>query len=89
MTPPRTKRWRLKEVPDAAAESALTTDRCPLSLARVLAQRGIRDPKEAARFFRPRIEQLHDPLSMADMLKAEARIEHALGAGERIMVYGD
>ncbi|MBK8339317.1 MAG: single-stranded-DNA-specific exonuclease RecJ [Flavobacteriales bacterium] len=89
MTPPRTKRWRLKEVPDAAAESALTTDRCPASLARVLAQRGVRDPKEAARFFRPHIEQLHDPFLMADMLEAVERIERALGEGERIMVYGD
>ncbi len=45
--------------------------------------------EEARRFFRPSLEHLHDPFLMKDMEKAVERIERALRAKERIMVYGD
>jgi single-stranded-DNA-specific exonuclease len=64
-------------------------DRCPEPAARLLAQRGIRDPQQASRFFRPRLEDLHDPFLRAGMRDAVERIERALGDHERIMVYGD
>ncbi|MCB0794224.1 MAG: DHH family phosphoesterase, partial [Flavobacteriales bacterium] len=83
------KRWRMRPDPDAAAVAALTHDRCPEPLARLLVQRGITAPEQASLFFRPTVEQLHDPMEMADMDKAVERIERALGDGERIMVYGD
>ncbi len=62
---------------------------CPETIAKLLVQRGIEDPGEAKLFFHPSEEQLHDPFLMRDMDKAIARIESALGEGERIMVYGD
>jgi single-stranded-DNA-specific exonuclease len=85
----KNKRWRLKPEPEAENVRALTSDRCPPELARLLVQRGIRTPAEASAYFRPRIEQLHDPFLMKDMDRAVERIERALGDGERIMVYGD
>ncbi len=57
--------------------------------ARLLVQRGIADPETASIFFRPKLDQLHDPFLMADMQAAVERIERALGENERIMVYGD
>ena len=83
------KRWRMRPAPEAAAVQILTHDRCPSVAAHLLAQRGITTPQEASIYFRPNLGQLHDPFLMRDMDKAVARIEHALGEGERIMVYGD
>jgi len=89
MSGPPPKRWRLKPVPDGSVVQGLTYDRCPRTAAVLLAQRGIADPKAAARFFRPSFEQLHDPFLMAGMSEAVERIERALGDNERIMIYGD
>ncbi|MFN3874645.1 MAG: single-stranded-DNA-specific exonuclease RecJ, partial [Flavobacteriales bacterium] len=83
------KRWRLKPTPDPAAVRELTYERCPEPAAIILAQRGITDKRMAAHFFRPRLEDLHDPFLMAGMRQALERIERAIGEQERIMVYGD
>ncbi|MDE7426245.1 MAG: single-stranded-DNA-specific exonuclease RecJ [Muribaculaceae bacterium] len=55
----------------------------------LLVQRGIRSVAEAERFFHPSLRDLHDPFSMPDMDKAVERLNQAMGAKERIMVYGD
>jgi len=89
MSEPVKKRWRLKAPADPVAVNALVYDRCPETAARLLAQRGIADPRTASSFFRPSLEKLHDPFLMAGMLAAVERIERALGENERIMVYGD
>ncbi|MBC7922634.1 MAG: single-stranded-DNA-specific exonuclease RecJ [Ferruginibacter sp.] len=60
-----------------------------LTLAALLFQRGIRTYEEARHFFRPSLEHLHDPFLMKDMDRAVARLDQALRAGERILVYGD
>src|SRR5690606_19009377 len=52
-------------------------------------QRGIKTFEQAKKFFRPSLEDLHDPFLMKDMNKAVERIERAVAAGENIMVYGD
>ena len=67
----------------------MVNDRCPPVAAALLVQRGLQDPASASIYFRPSLEQLHDPFLMADMLVAVERIERALGENERIMVYGD
>jgi single-stranded-DNA-specific exonuclease len=89
MTHPVQKRWQMKPEADESTVSILAHDRCPELAARILVQRGITDPETASRFFRPSLDQLHDPFLMADMLQAVERIERALGENERIMVYGD
>lgn len=55
----------------------------------LLAQRGIRSVEEARKFFHPSLADLHDPFLMPGMDKAVARLNKAMGAKERIMVYGD
>lgn len=83
------KRWRLKPQADERIVEDLAHERCPHTAARILVQRGIGDPAEASVFFRPSLDQLHDPFLMAGMEQAVERIQRALGDGERIMVYGD
>ncbi len=61
---------------------------CP-PISRLLVQRGITSVEEAEHFFHPSLKDLHDPFLMPDMDKAVARLNKAMGAKERIMVYGD
>lgn len=59
------------------------------TLAQLLLQRGIQTPADATKFFKPRLEDLHDPFLMADMEKAVERLTKAVHRKERILVYGD
>ncbi len=61
---------------------------CP-SICRLLAQRGIKSADDAQKFFNPSLDDLHDPFLMRDMKKAVERLNHAIGAKEKIMIYGD
>lgn len=58
-------------------------------IARLLVQRGIKTREQVREFFYPSLSQLHDPFLMRDMDKAVGRLNDALGAKEKIMVYGD
>jgi single-stranded-DNA-specific exonuclease len=55
----------------------------------LLLQRGIDTYEAAKNFFRPSLEDLHDPYLMKDMDKAVERIEKAITNEENILVYGD
>lgn len=58
-------------------------------LGKLLVERGITNPQEAKKFFRPQLPDLHDPFLMKDMDIAVERLNKAMGKKERIMVYGD
>ena len=83
-------RWTLKPKPEAhkikALQEALKIEE---QVASLLVQRGIESYDEAKKFFRPSLEDLHNPFLMKDMDKAVERIETALLEGENILVYGD
>lgn len=84
------KRWILRkdyelETVDRLAE-ALGVDKI---IATLLVERGVTTFEEARCFFRPSLDQLHDPFRMKDMDRAIARINEAVRRHERIMVYGD
>ena len=55
----------------------------------LLVQRGITTIEAAEKFFHPSLRDLHDPFLMPDMDKAVERLNRAMGAKERILVYGD
>ena len=61
---------------------------CP-SIARLLVQRGMKSEAEVRAFFSPSLSQMPDPFLMKDMDKAVGRLNKALGAKEKIMIYGD
>jgi single-stranded-DNA-specific exonuclease len=58
-------------------------------VARLLCQRGLGDPDDAARFLRPSLDQLHDPMALADMRVAIDRILGAVARRERLAIHGD
>ena len=58
-------------------------------LAELLVQRGVHTFEQARSFFRPSLENLHDPFLMKDMDKAVERVHQAVSTGEKILVYGD
>ena len=83
-------RWTLKAQPEQHKIDHLS-DALQVSplISRILLQRGIETYDEAREFFRPSLEDLHDPFLMEDMDVAVARIQKALDAKENILVYGD
>lgn len=58
-------------------------------LCKLLLERGIKTAAAAKRFFRPQLNELHDPFLMKDMDVAVERLNKAMGRKERILVYGD
>ncbi len=58
-------------------------------LAQLLIQRGITSFDEARSFFRPDLDNLHDPFLMKDMDLAVERLTKALRRNEKILIYGD
>jgi len=58
-------------------------------VATLLVQRGIETFEQARQFFRPTLNDLHNPYLMKDMDKAVERIELAIENGENILVFGD
>lgn len=83
-------RWTLKPKPDPEKAKHLSKVlNVPLSIASLLVQRGIETFEDAKKFFRPTLEDLHDPYLMKDMDKAVERIEKAISGQENILIFGD
>lgn len=59
------------------------------ALSNMLIQRGIDEYKKAEHFFKPQLEDLHDPFLMKNMQKAVERLEKAVENEERVLIYGD
>ena len=56
---------------------------------RLLCIRGLGTLDEARRFLSPRLDDLHDPLALADMSRAVDRILAAIASRDRIAIHGD
>jgi len=61
----------------------------PEIIASILVSRGITDYESAKTFFRPSLQQLHNPFLMHDMEKAVSRVVSANERKEKILVFGD
>ncbi len=59
------------------------------SIMTLLIQRGINTPEAVKKYFRPQLNDLHDPFLMRDMDKAVMRLNQAIGRKENILIYGD
>ncbi|MBR9977924.1 MAG: single-stranded-DNA-specific exonuclease RecJ [Bacteroidetes bacterium] len=83
-------RWSIRAPGDPAKVRRLVEEiHVPQIIASILISRGIEDYETAKTFFRPSLEQLHNPFLMHDMEKAVSRIVSAKDAKEKILVYGD
>lgn len=83
-------RWTYKPKPEKEKITTLAQElSVDKTIAKVLLQRGISSFKSAKKYFRPSIEDLHDPFMMKDMDLAINRIEQAIACNENILVFGD
>ncbi|PKH49667.1 single-stranded-DNA-specific exonuclease RecJ [Tenacibaculum sp. Bg11-29] len=83
-------RWTLKQEPDSIKVNQLAKELAiEKTLAKILVQRNIDSFDKAKQFFRPSLEDLHDPFLMKDMDIAVQRIESAIANNENILVFGD
>ena len=84
------KIWKLREGADAENVRQLSSELgVDPVLAELLVQRDVRTFEQARSFFRPNLNDLHDPFLMQDMDKAVERLRQAIVTGEKILVYGD
>ncbi len=83
-------RWTLLSKPEKEQVQKLQNElNVDEIIATLLIQRGITTYDEAKTFFRPSLNDLHNPYLMKDMDKAVARIEKAIANEENILVFGD
>lgn len=83
-------RWTLRPKPKPAQVEALSKQLgVSEAIAALLLQRDIDSFDKAKHFFRPSLDDLHDPYLMKDMHAAVDRIQQAIARDERILVYGD
>ena len=83
-------RWTLKTATNLSLVDELSE---VLSIDKVLSslliQRGVQTFDQAKKFFRPSLDDLHDPFLLKDMDIAVSRIEKAIANNENILIYGD
>ncbi|MFT6796208.1 MAG: single-stranded-DNA-specific exonuclease [Maribacter sp.] len=83
-------RWTIKPKPETEQINQLAKVlKVDVLVAQLLLQRGISTYEEAKDFFRPQLEDLHDPFLMMDMDIAVSRIETAIANNENILIFGD
>lgn len=85
-----TTRWRIPEndAPEIQANLIKELGIHPV-LARILANRSIKNPADAKKFFSPSLSDLHSPFLMKDMHTGVERVIRAINGKERITIYGD
>lgn len=83
------KRWTLIPADEEAVSRLQEALRIHPALCRVLVQRGITSFDEAKTFFRPSLDDLHNPFLMKNMDRAVNRVLAALRSEEKILLYGD
>ena len=81
-------RWVFNEEVDEEAVAQLSTEiNVNRTIAKILIQREITTYDEAKNYFRPSLDQLHDPFLMGDMDKALGRIQKAITNNEKILIH--
>lgn len=82
--------WKILSCPDEFSQQVLIDDlNINPALAKVLVLREIDSFRKARQFFKPSLEDLHDPYLLTGMRDAVKRVIKALTENEKIMIYGD
>ncbi|MGD1044523.1 MAG: single-stranded-DNA-specific exonuclease RecJ [Bacteroidota bacterium] len=95
MSPIREYRWTLRRdtslMPEITQTAQSLSQELSISpiLTEILVSRGIDTFEKARTFFRPSMEDLHDPFIMNHMDAAVKRISLAISTNEHIVVFGD
>jgi single-stranded-DNA-specific exonuclease len=81
--------WVLPDLDAREIDALSAAMRVGRPAAQVLLHRGLADAAAARRFLSPSLDDLYDPLTLRDMPQAVDRLRKAIGAGEKILIYGD
>ncbi len=82
--------WKILNCSDEFSQQVLVDDlNINPALARILVLREIDSYRKARQFFRPTLDDLHDPYLLNGMRDAVKRIIKALTENQKIMIYGD
>ena len=82
--------WKVEPNGDKSIIDSLSNElKVDTIISSMLVRRGITNYSQAKIFFRPSLNQLHDPFLMKDMNIAVERILSAIEKKESIMIYGD
>ena len=83
------KRWTILTADEEKIKELQSQLKIHPALCKILIQRGIENFDAAKKYFRPSLDELHDPWLMKDMDKAVMRITEAITNDEKILIYGD
>jgi single-stranded-DNA-specific exonuclease len=84
------KRWLLQQINDTASVNRLMEElNIDRKIAEMLVLRAVTNFDDAKKFFRPNLNDLHDPFLMKDIDLAVERLSKAIQQNENILVYGD
>ena len=83
------KRWNIHPAEPSVVQHLQEVLKIHPIFCQLLAQRGISTYEEARQFFRPSLDELHDPFLMKDMDLAVNRLATAIQQKEKILLYGD
>lgn len=83
------KNWIFRKGDSRIQEHLVKELKISALLARLLVNRGIKQPRDALKFLKPGISDLLDPLDLPDMEKAVKRVRKALKDKQPILICGD
>jgi single-stranded-DNA-specific exonuclease len=83
------KRWKILKAEDGKVNIIQEALKISPVISKILTQRAIYTFEQARQYFRPQLNELHDPWLMKDMDKAIERIFEAFSKKEKILVFGD
>lgn len=82
--------WTIKPIPAPLIIEKLQSDlQLDSVISTLLSQRGVTTFEQAKSYFRPNIDDLHDPFEMLNMDAAVQRFNKAITSKEKIVIYGD
>jgi single-stranded-DNA-specific exonuclease len=82
------KRW-IRRAPETGALEMARAHVLHDQVASLLWQRGHRDVEQVRAFLDPRLQSLSDPFLLTDLRRAAERLQQAIVARERIVIFGD
>jgi single-stranded-DNA-specific exonuclease len=82
-------RWVLRNAEPELVQQLALEMALPVSLARLLAVRGIQTSEQAHKFLSPSLQDLHSPYLMTGLRAAVERLRVAIERCETVLIYGD
>ncbi|MBM3451739.1 MAG: single-stranded-DNA-specific exonuclease RecJ [Bacteroidetes bacterium] len=84
------KKWVIKsEPPNSDVEKLKDELKVNEIIIKLLLQKGIDSREKAEEFFRPKLDDLHDPFSMKDMKNAVELVNKIIQSKKKILLFGD